>query len=193
MSPSEFENKVKEKLIVQGLIVKGIYLMELLKEISVVNIINSKVFEMEVQDEFVASSLVIEEVLGDSIIKLPKRVSAVLKEFQDNCPFKIPNSSPYMLDIYYVRNLEQYTKFLESLPFICDKKIRMSITHEVMSELYPLGIQKVFISFHTPIHMMFMVTTLGCLYVFFMCLFTLACLSRLSILHAGFMICMLRL
>lgn len=61
MSPSEFENKVKEKLIVQGLIVKGIYLMELLKEISVVNIINSKVFEMEVQDEFVASSLVIEK------------------------------------------------------------------------------------------------------------------------------------
>lgn len=148
---------------------------------------------MEVQDKFVASSLVIEEVSGDSTIKLPEIVSAVLEEFQDNCSFKIPNSSPYMLDIYYVRNLEQHTKLLESLPFIYDKKTRMPMIHEVVSELYPLGIQKVFIPLHTPIHMMFMVTTLRCLYVFFMCLFTLACLSRLSLLHAGFMICMLRL
>lgn len=37
MSQSEFKNEVKKKLIVQGLIVKEIYLVALLKEVSVVN------------------------------------------------------------------------------------------------------------------------------------------------------------
>lgn len=37
MSQSEFKNEVKKELIVQGLIVKEIYLVALLKEVSVVN------------------------------------------------------------------------------------------------------------------------------------------------------------
>ena len=47
---------------------KGDSLMEPPKEVSVIKIISPKEFEKKVQEKFVMSLLVVEEVLGDSLV-----------------------------------------------------------------------------------------------------------------------------
>jgi len=100
MSPCEFENEVKEQPIMSGLIVKEIlrnFLVKLPKEVNMANIIGSKKFEKEVHEELVMSFLVV-IFLGDSLVELPKEVSAMSREFQDSFYFEF-------LSLYLTSNL----------------------------------------------------------------------------------------
>jgi hypothetical protein len=93
VSPCEFENDVKEQPIVSGLVVKEIsrnFLVKLHKEVNMANIIGPKKFEKEVYEESVMSFLVV-IFLGDSLVELPKEVSAMSREFQDSFHFEFPS------------------------------------------------------------------------------------------------------
>ena len=49
-----------------------------------------------------------EEILGNSLMELPKDVNMVLKKSHDISPFKLFDSPPTMLDVQYVKYLEQH-------------------------------------------------------------------------------------
>jgi hypothetical protein len=99
-----FKNKVKEQPIMLGLDVKEISrnsLVVLPKKVNIANIIGSKDFENGVHEKLVVSLLVV-KVYKDSLVELLEEVSAILKEFQDSCHFKFPNSSTSMLNTQLV-------------------------------------------------------------------------------------------
>jgi len=51
------------------------------EKVIMVNIMNPKEFENKDNEDYIESSLVVEEVSGDSLIELHKEVSAVLEKF----------------------------------------------------------------------------------------------------------------
>jgi len=62
--------------------------------------IRSNEFGKEINEKYIVSALVIEEVLGNSLVELLEEIRVVLEDFLDIFSRELPNSLSSMLNIY---------------------------------------------------------------------------------------------
>jgi len=78
--------------------------------------------ETEVKKESDMSTLMVEEILGNSSVELPIEMSMVLEESYDISSHKLPDSSSHMLDVQHIISLEQHVELFDLLSHARDEK-----------------------------------------------------------------------
>jgi len=78
------------------------------------NTMSSRELQNEVKKEPDMSILMAGEVLGNSSIESSKEISAVLEEFHDISPPKLPDFSPYMLGVQHIMHVMRKMKIILS-------------------------------------------------------------------------------
>ena len=123
--------------------------------------------EIEVKKEYGVSVLVIEEVLGDFLVKSPEAVNVVLKYFIDICSPELPSTLSPMLENHNVIDFKWHVELLNLLPHTCDEEDKDNPNLLSCSKPYLLILWIVFISFHILNYIVFIAINLKSVYVFF--------------------------
>jgi hypothetical protein len=101
----------------QPLFFLGVYMQE-----EGLNTMSTCELETEVKKESDMSALVVEEILGNSSVESPIKISMVLEESHDISPPKLLDSSSHMLGIQHIISLKQHVEFHDPLPHARDKE-----------------------------------------------------------------------
>ena len=89
----------------QPLFFPGVYMQE-----EGLNTMSTCELETEVKKESDMSALVVEEILGNSSVESPIKISMVLEESHDISPPKLLDSSSHMLGIQHIISLKQHVE-----------------------------------------------------------------------------------
>jgi hypothetical protein len=68
------------------------------------------------------STLMVEEILGNSSVELPIEMSMVLEESCDISSHKLPDSSSHILGVQHIISLEQHVELFDPLSHARDEK-----------------------------------------------------------------------
>ena len=86
------------------------------------NTMSPNELETKVKKESDMSALMVEEILGNSLVEPPIEMSMVLEEFHDISPPKLLDSSSHMLGVQDIISLEQHVELLDFLPHARDEE-----------------------------------------------------------------------